>query len=638
VGEITGLRVERLTLAVLLCGVASLALSDFVSPLYWSLPAGAALLRLWRGPTLHLTEMQASLVGWFGFAWVILEMLLGRALVIAFTDFLLILAFAVVVEAATARNHLHRMLVGLFLLLAAAVLTDSLFYALPLLAMAWFLWRAAACLYGLSWPGGDLPPAPIRQDLSAVLLVAALAVTLFVTLPRFEFHALLAAMQPRLETSGFSDSVRLGDFARQLDTRVVLRVEPAGRSPDRQADFARFISGRYWRGAVLSYFTGTGWQRRGSGRFRQQATGSDVPFSMRDGKTIAVYREASDHAYILRPEGLLRLHDVPAVLRVDDAGAIQFVKAPARRLRLLMDIEEGRVQRLPMRPPLRAESDTSHSPPELSRWVQQVSGAGEASERLARVAAELRSWGYDLNVAVDASHPLASFLKQRRGHCELYATALALAAREVGLPSRVVNGYYRGEWNEAGGFLLIRELHAHSWVEIWLAGQWQRMDATPAARWQISYLRFPGLDQLWETAKLAWYRYVLEFSSADRFGLVNQLWQMLKQFGFWLLAGALAVSAMMMCYRLALKRLQRTHRRRRRLYGLLWPLLDRWLQQRGVCRRPHQPLRVLPVPDGISPERWVQFVQQWEMQAYGAGVCWRKRDLRRHIGALLKRC
>ncbi|PIX54310.1 MAG: DUF3488 domain-containing protein [Zetaproteobacteria bacterium CG_4_9_14_3_um_filter_54_145] len=630
VAGVTGLRAERLTLAVLLCGIASLALSDFVSPLYWSLPVCAALLRLWRGPSFALSEMQASLVGWLGFIWVVAEVLLGRALVIAFTDFLLILAFAVVVEAATARNHLHRMLVGLFLLLAAAVLTDTMFYALPLLAMAWFLWRAAACLYGLGWPGGDLPAAEIRQDLPAVLLVIALAVTLFVAMPRFEFHTLLSAMQPRMETSGFSDSVRLGDFARELDTSVVMRIELAGSTYE-PAQFRRLVAGRYWRGATLSQFTGKGWQKGGSGRFRQQA--GDIRFAAGDGMHVAVYREASDHGYILWPDGLLYLDDLPQSVRIDDTGAMTFVRAPQRRLRLLMDIAPHHAHSLPMRAPRRLESDRSRTPVPLKAWVQRVGGTGVASVRLARIATELKGWQYDLNVAVDAAHPLLSFLQNRRGHCELYATTLALAARELGLPSRVVNGYYRGEWNQAGGFLLLRQLHAHSWTEVWLEGQWQRMDATPSARWQLSYMRFPTLDQLWETAKLTWYRYVLAFSDVDRAGLVDQLWQWLKGAALWLLGGALAVPLIWICYRSGLKRFQNLLRQ----HGRLWPLLDRWLKQRGVYRLPHQPLRTLPVPDGIKPERWTQFVRQWEMQAFGTASPWHRRELKRHLGALLRR-
>jgi len=72
----------------------------------------------------------------------------------------------------------------------------------------------------------------------------------------------------------------------------------------------------------------------------------------------------------------------------------------------------------------------------------------------------------------------------------------------------------------------------------------------------------------------------------------------------------------------------------RHRHHLLWPLLDRWLQEHGVLRQPHQPLRAVPLPDGVSRKQWQCFVSQWERQAYGNEPCWRKRELKRHIGAL----
>ena len=328
------LRAERLTLAVLLCGVAALALSDFVSPFYWLLSAVAATLRLWRGPSLHLSELQASIVGWLGFCWVIVELVFGRELIVAFTDFLLILSFAIVVEAATPRNHLHRMLVGLFLVLAAAVLTDSVLYVIPLLLMMWFLWRAAACLYSLNWPGGDLPAVPMRQEGRWMVLMVAVTALLFITLPRFEFHSLLKATQPRLQTSGFSDLVQLGDFARTLDSRVIMRVEPLDDSADGIKQFRRWTMGRYWRGAVLSRFTGHGWQKVSARRQFQVAAGENLVVADGASLKVALYREASDHAYIQLPSGLLRIRDLPEAIRIDGAAAVQFIRAPARRLRL----------------------------------------------------------------------------------------------------------------------------------------------------------------------------------------------------------------------------------------------------------------------------------------------------------------
>lgn len=65
--------------------------------------------------------------------------------------------------------------------------------------------------------------------------------------------------------------------------------------------------------------------------------------------------------------------------------------------------------------------------------------------------------------------PVAAFLFERkRGHCEYFASALSLLLRAADIPSRSVNGYLGGEWNEFGGYIVVRQQHAHSWVEAYL--------------------------------------------------------------------------------------------------------------------------------------------------------------------------
>lgn len=631
------LRAERLTLAVLLSGVASLALSDFVSPLYWGLSVVAALWRLWRGPAFHLTEMQASFIGWAGFFWVALELLLGRELVVAFTDFLLILALAVVVEAPTPRNHLHRMLVGLFLLLAAAVLTDSLLFVLPLAAMLWFLWRAAACLYGLNWPGGDLPVTPPGQDLRWMPVMVGVVALLFMALPRFEFHSLLMAQQPRMHSSGFSDQVQLGDFARQLDEHVVMRVESTEAGEKRSA-FRRRIEGRYWRGVALSYFTGSGWRRAPNPYVRQLTARSDLLFSTAEGIGTAVYREASDHPYVHLPDGVVSIRRIPEPARIDTVGALSFRAAPGRRLKLFMQLASSaaRPGRY-MRPPLPLERDRLMIPAALNRWRQVVTAsAGGKRQALAMMLNRLKSWDYDLNVPVDAAHPIGSFLQHKRGHCELFATSFALAARSLGFATRVVNGYYGGDWNEVGGFLLIRKKHAHSWVEVWLDGGWQRMDPTPPSRWLTTADQFMAFDELWESAKLAWYRYVLSFEDSDRGHLMRVIRQLVLAYGVQLLILIGAVYLIWWTYSRYCGRFNAMVKRRHN--DVAWSLIDLWLRRRGIGRRKSQPLRAISHPEEVSEMRWRVFVQAWEAQAYGGTPAWRRRDLKRHLRALLRGC
>jgi len=74
-------------------------------------------------------------------------------------------------------------------------------------------------------------------------------------------------------------------------------------------------------------------------------------------------------------------------------------------------------------------------------------------------------------------------LNYRTGYCEQFASAMALMARTLGIPSRVGLGFAPGELATQGDgaeVIVVRALNAHAWVELYLPGQgWIRFDPTP---------------------------------------------------------------------------------------------------------------------------------------------------------------
>ncbi len=68
-----------------------------------------------------------------------------------------------------------------------------------------------------------------------------------------------------------------------------------------------------------------------------------------------------------------------------------------------------------------------------------------------------------------AIDPIEDFIKNNpQGHCEYFASALALMLRTQGIPARIAVGFKGGEYNHVGGFFLVRQMHAHAWVEAYL--------------------------------------------------------------------------------------------------------------------------------------------------------------------------
>lgn len=99
--------------------------------------------------------------------------------------------------------------------------------------------------------------------------------------------------------------------------------------------------------------------------------------------------------------------------------------------------------------------------------------------------------------------PIADFLlNKRRGHCQYFASALALMLRAQGIPTRLVVGFRPSEYNDIGGYFQVSQSHAHVWVEAYFtldemgqadesvrigipvpswarSGVWLRLDPTP---------------------------------------------------------------------------------------------------------------------------------------------------------------
>jgi hypothetical protein len=118
--------------------------------------------------------------------------------------------------------------------------------------------------------------------------------------------------------------------------------------------------------------------------------------------------------------------------------------------------------------------------------------------------------------------PVEDFLVNRkRGHCEYFASALALMLRSINIQSRVVNGFKGGDWNELTETLNVRQKHAHSWVEAYvgmapdLAPIWITLDPTPAAERQDSIAHVGGLAgsfrPITDVIRHVWVFYIVGF-------------------------------------------------------------------------------------------------------------------------------
>ena len=100
---------------------------------------------------------------------------------------------------------------------------------------------------------------------------------------------------------------------------------------------------------------------------------------------------------------------------------------------------------------------------------------------------------------------------------------MTVMLRTLGIPSREVNGFLPGEFNELGGDYIVRASDAHSWVEGYFPGNgWIVFDPTPDAP-ATSLGFFARISQLTDWAELTWNDWVISYDFAHQASLGQSL-------------------------------------------------------------------------------------------------------------------
>ena len=136
-------------------------------------------------------------------------------------------------------------------------------------------------------------------------------------------------------------------------------------------------------------------------------------------------------------------------------------------------------------------------PPDLAPYLQAdgvsprvrelaarvTSGAEDTLAKAVALEQHLRTnYAYSYETIPQQNYtPLDWFLFEgKRGHCEFFASALAMMLRAVGVPARVATGFALGDPNPITGFHEVRALDGHAWVEAYLDGEgWLMLEPTP---------------------------------------------------------------------------------------------------------------------------------------------------------------
>ncbi len=92
---------------------------------------------------------------------------------------------------------------------------------------------------------------------------------------------------------------------------------------------------------------------------------------------------------------------------------------------------------------------------------------------------------------------------------------MTIMLRTLGIPSREVNGFLPGEYNDLAGDYIVRASDAHSWVEVYFPGNgWITFDPTPSVAEDFGI--FSRLGQYLDWMELSWNEWVINYDFAHQ--------------------------------------------------------------------------------------------------------------------------
>lgn len=125
----------------------------------------------------------------------------------------------------------------------------------------------------------------------------------------------------------------------------------------------------------------------------------------------------------------------------------------------------------------------SELPPAAAAAASPDAKAAAVKDRFAQ------QWTYTLNLNRPDGYPrtLGVFLtRDKRGHCEYFASASALLLRRMGVPTRYATGFLVDEYDAQEGQFWIRAKHSHAWTLYWDGSKWRALDSTPSSGEDLS--------------------------------------------------------------------------------------------------------------------------------------------------------
>ncbi len=384
---------------------------------------------------------------------------------------------------------------------------------------------------------------PLRLALMTLFITGGiLSITggLFFFLPRTARAAFQHLVSERYHLAGFSNEITLGQLG-EIKTQSTPVMHVRFIRPDHPLNLK-------WRGMALGQFDGRRWYNASILREDRLEVLPNRALQLIDPRQLPAGGERLEYEVHVKDIGAdtIFLAGIPEYLSINTrlikrqpGGSYRILFVPAGGLSYVASSYlEG---------PAASGLDKQHSQdlspllrieylelPKLDTRIARLASEWTAGEPNPETRAEdierhlRKDFKYSLKLLdTQVSDPLAYFLFERKeGHCEYFASAMAVMLRTLGIPSRVVTGFQSGIYNPLSGWQVIRTSDAHSWVEAFLPSRgWTTFDPTPPDPDALQNTLLTRIALYVDAAETFWQEWVLNYDLDHQLVLATRMQQ-----------------------------------------------------------------------------------------------------------------
>jgi transglutaminase-like putative cysteine protease len=502
-------------------------------------------------------------------------------------QFLVLLQIIKLFEQRANRDYAQLLVLSLLLMVAACINTASLLFGI--LMIFYLFVSLYCCLVfhlkveadrakaAFAIPEDKVSPATLRQDQRYLassmrrltFMVSSVSVTMgvlvFLFFPRGPGQGVLGQLQfrPASALTGFSDRVSFDQINQIKQNEEVVAHLIAWRNGEPVEGTQTLLLRGYtldMYGVDANRSSKPQWTRARPRPLLEKEVGDDSlegrpSFSTSLDPGPVIWRQK----ILLKPTGSRYLFALGGLLNVKSS----------RTVTMKYNVIDGSIQTDPVMLPLEYEALSNNSPtrpdtlnmfsrqvtmiqpesdPAVLEKIREYTLRPEVTEGLAsqhifpidasneeiarRIEHHLRTnFQYTLDLTDSrkmfaGSDPVVAFLtKVKKGHCEYFASGMALMCQSLNIPARIVVGFKCDEYNTISGQYIIRQSHAHTWVEVLTPKGWMTFDPTSGreANTKRTAGMMGSIKHFIDFLEYKWAEKVVAYENRDRQQLIREL-------------------------------------------------------------------------------------------------------------------